>query len=309
MVTASRPGKKTVPASPQSPSEIQVSIRATPAGARLVLDDGTQATTHFLAHLNAGSHTVSVSAPGYISQSSKFLVASGISPVVVNLKPQPLTVRLNAKVDWATVAVDNASPVPLDAGSFELKGLTPGPHRLEFVSRQSKAVANFDFQPGDLIAPNISTTAGTAALITAGSEGKTRVYCTCTPTMVAVDGKMLNLPSEGLELALSPGEHKFELGTLNGKGYSLTTEAAPALTISMFAAGSKTLSASDSTAKPKVSPEASLAEVRGLMADKHYAEADSKLGRVLAAVPDNEAALRMRKDLDTLRRLDPEAWK
>lgn len=307
VVTSSRT-HKTIVISP-SHSEIDVSIAATPPGAQLVLDNGLTGTTRLSARLHAGAHTVTVSAYGYTSQSSRFLVVAGLTPVMVNLKPEPLTVRLNAKADWGTVSIDQSSPVPLDAGSFEMADIKPGEHALEFVTLRSRLLANFEFQPGNPArVANVAATADMVALITSSYGDKTMVFCTCIPTMIAVDGKMANLPANGLELELSPGEHRFEVGTLGRKGYSVTTGGAPGLTVLTFPAAARTVVASEQHPHTE-NPETILSEVRGLMAEKHYVEAHSKLARVLAISPENDVALRIRKDLDTVRRLDPDNWK
>jgi hypothetical protein len=300
--------QQAVPAVPLS--QFEVSIRATPDGTQLVLNNGLRGTTRIAPRLNVGPYMLTASAPGYISQSTRFLVRPGMSHLEVALKPEPLAIRLNAKVDWGTVSVDHSSPVPLDAGSFELNDVQPGSHTLEFEAQMSKLRMNFEFRPGEPVSVGgVSGSTNVGALVTSSLNGKTRVSCTCTPTTVAVDGKMVNVSASGLELALSPGEHRFEVGSLNGREYRVVAGISPALTISILSAIPKMLVAADSRSKVDPNPETDLLEVRGLMAEKQYVAAESKLVRVLSTSPENEAALRIRKDLDTVRRLDPESWK
>jgi hypothetical protein len=289
------------------PDIYPVTIQAAPEDAKVVIDNVEISSKS--PSLPAGSHVMSVSAPGYVPQIARFLAVKGAAPIVVNLKRQPLSIAVNARVDWGTVALDGGEPQALDAGSIEIANSLAGAHTLEFSAQRMKAKLTFDYQPGRLVAiSNIDSTSEIAVLTASSDSGRTRLFCNCIPTMIAIDGHMQNLSANGIELELPPGQHKFEVGSLSGKAQNFEIKSQPSLIVAVLQVNPKTV-LTKTQEKTTADPNKALDDVRRLIAGKRFVEASSKLGKVLASAPENEVALRLRKDLETLRRLDPENWK
>ncbi|HYA25809.1 MAG TPA: serine/threonine-protein kinase [Terriglobales bacterium] len=207
----------------------QLSIDSNPHGAQIAIDGKTAASTPSnIASLLPGHHTITLSKPGYATETRTIDVTSGSKSVIsVQLAPTTATVAANSDPTGATVWIDGrdtgrTTPVQISVDK-------PGNHTVVFKKQgylDETATANVQIGQTLQLAPTLRPLGVTDEIkvggkfkkVFGGSEtagmGTVSVKTQPKGAQVAVNSRIVDKPSP-VEFYLNPGNYIIDI-TMSG---------------------------------------------------------------------------------------------
>jgi eukaryotic-like serine/threonine-protein kinase len=223
--------KKAKTAKPAAPSIVpgQLSIDSTPKGAQIAIDGKNAASTPSnIASLLPGHHTITITKPGYASETRSIDVTSGSKSVIsVQLAPTTATVAANSDPAGATVWIDGR-----DTGRTTPVQITvdkPGTHTFVFKKQgylDETASANVQIGQTLQLAPALRPLGVTDEIkvggkfkkVFGGSEtagmGTVSVKTQPKGAQIAVNSRIVDKPSP-VVFYLNPGNYIIDI-TMSG---------------------------------------------------------------------------------------------
>lgn len=286
---------------PKPPQVVRLDVTTLPDGAQISVDGKKAGTAPFSAKLKPGEHVIQASLTGYEPLTQR-VKAEGMSAAVpMTLKAIPLQISLAAGNDPATVSLDDQTPVEAKPGSTAAETAVPGSHALKIVSKAGESVGHFAFQPGE--PPKVidlTVQPGASVLVMGSFDGKTRMALQgAQPAAFSLDKQEYKLTSGNPEISLPRGTHEI---AANGHVFPVVIGSQHDLHLVFLTAAT--------TPEPVARTAAEWSsDTRSLMAKKKYVAAYEVVRRWVQAQPNNSEAAALKRQLESIRDLDPDRWK
>ncbi|HXY10736.1 MAG TPA: PEGA domain-containing protein, partial [Terriglobales bacterium] len=207
----------------------QLTVDSSPAGAQVTVDGQSHAVTPIsLANLLPGHHTITISKPGFASETRAFDIASGSRSVIsVQLAPTTATVVADSDPSGAAIWVDGRDSGRVTPARIALD--KPGSHNFVFKKSgylDETTSANVQMGQTFQLAPKLRALGTTDEIkvggrfkkVFGGSEtagmGTVSVKTQPKGAQVAVNNRMLDKMSP-VEFYLNPGNYVIDI-TLSG---------------------------------------------------------------------------------------------
>lgn len=158
-------------------SEVALTVTTQPAGATVRIGETECVTPNCTVTLPAGDYAVEARRPGYQSRAATVKVdpsAGSSRTLEYTLEPIPHRLQINTNLERGTVTLDDAPPVQLEDGQYQLPQVPAGAHRLT-VSDGGKGTLALQFEaaPGEPAKlQSIETDGGLTALALATLGGR-----------------------------------------------------------------------------------------------------------------------------------------
>jgi hypothetical protein len=173
----------------------QVAIATKPSGAsvRVVSSTGAEqkCTSDCKLTLDQGGYEVTAFLDGYEPAAAKVsITADKPGDVILELEPQPQTVRVLTDVSKGKVTLDDQPALDLQDGQLALEKVAPGKHVLKLASATGTAEVPFEVQAG--MSPKVSgpvSTSNLFALLVSTMGNKARVTTSSGPVKLVVNGQ------------------------------------------------------------------------------------------------------------------------
>ena len=123
------------PTPPPQVTQYPIAVQASQSGALIQIDG--QTVQSGVVKLSAGNHTATAQLDGYLPLSQQFTVAPNAPPLRFDFVPAPQRVRVETGFDSGKAALDSATGVDLQDGSFFDDNVTAAQHKLN-VRRSGK---------------------------------------------------------------------------------------------------------------------------------------------------------------------------
>ena len=209
----------------------QVSIKATPAYAAIIVDGKACGIGSCDAPLSDGNHDVAAEADGFL-RASRSITISGqdLAPVDLTLEARLTLLQVSSNLIQSAVGVDKNPSAPLVNGEIRVPDLPAGERMLTFRGEGLRSEIPIIVTPGAI--PTLKQPLGSQAPVVAiatvlGSTGK--LVSTLTGADVQLDGKPLGkIDANGMNLSgLSKGSHELTVSANSGMSMRLTFESGP----------------------------------------------------------------------------------
>jgi hypothetical protein len=155
--------------------------------------------------LSAGTHTLAVSAPGFVSTSQTIAVGPNMSTIAVSLTPEPQRLDIYAPDQPAHVAMDGNDAGLLQAGQFSKDDLAFGEHTIA-VTNGPREILKLHFSATAAQAPRLLDPVrnNIAVIALFGSSGK--IYSGSKLLLQSKNGGQQAIPAEGLPIDAEDGD-------------------------------------------------------------------------------------------------------
>ncbi len=231
------------PAAPPAPATHRISLRASVAGAAILVDGQQCGVETCVLDFPPGTHRAEARLIGYQPAAASFEVAQGQNatrdPVVLNLAPLAPLLSITSDLTEGAVTLDGQPVGQLQGGSMELSNVGAGQHALALQSGGFRASLNFEVTPG--VAPKLTSPVQVQSLktvVVTGLGPTARLFASTPNTEVTVDGIPAGtVTPEGLEITgLQPGTHELVLSAGAGQPQKMVFEVTgtPILRTSML---------------------------------------------------------------------------
>jgi hypothetical protein len=202
------------PAPPPPPVAFLVTVRSTPEGAAIKVDDNPCGVSTCQVKLGPGSHRAEATLAGYEPATASFSIGKNGGPpegIRLTLQQPPAQVVLSTDLTEGTLYVDGAAVAQIQGAETELPRLSPGQHVIELKASNASASLTMEFPNGAM--PKLAApiqAQGLHAVIVSKYGNQAMAYADLDGTPIAVDGKISgSTTAAGLELKdLSPGPHE-----------------------------------------------------------------------------------------------------
>ncbi|MGP8243119.1 MAG: protein kinase domain-containing protein [Bryobacteraceae bacterium] len=291
------------PPSPPPPVLTQLQITSTP-GAEIAVDGKKKGTSPRAVELSPGTHTITASLRGYLPRRESVTAKGGPQAVDLELQPELLTLHVSTDQAKGTVRLDDQTVSEISGNDVGFPGIQPGKlHTVKFenASNGSTVSASFQFSPGELPSVvDLPQTAPAMILFMGFGDGKMRAQCNRAAVRLTIGDQHATVGTDGTTLDLPNGDHIVEVDAagLKPPQVKVSTTGEPSAAVGFYWGGPR--AAPPASASLPSSVDLLLASAEQYKAQRSFADADRLVGEVLKREPENQRALKLKQQLDTL---------